>query len=376
MRLLVSVFVAVGALVAQDGRVWLNQGVTEFKSGNYPQAVADFQKAVDSDPSNATARLYLATAWMQQYIPGAESPENLAIAAAAEREFLKVLDVEPRNETGLAYLASLKLNEKKWDESEYWYRKLVAANPGNSTAWYSMGFIAWSRYYPPYMAARQAAGLKPADPGPLPAGAAKEQLRSKYSLVVDSGLYALQQALAIDPQYDDAMAYMNLLIRERADLRDNAADYQRDIAEANAWVDKAMAAKKAKAQHSAAMGFAAPPPPPPPPPRPDQGDVVDREPVGRIRVSGEAMANMVVRHEPPVYPPDAKKAGISGSVMLSVVVGEDGAVKEVTFREGPQALAQAAMDAVRKWTYKPTLLNDEPVQVETSVTVNFTLQEE
>jgi TonB family protein len=379
MRLLALVLVAVGALLAQDGRVWLNLGVTEFKSGNYPQAVADFQKAVDSDPSNPTFRLYLATAWMQQFIPGAETPENRNIAAAAEREFKKVLEVDPGNETAMMYLASLNLNLKQWDEAQSWYEKVVAANPGNSIAWYSMGFIAWSRYYPPYMAARQAAGLKTADPGPLPAGAAKEQLLSTYSSIVEGGLYALQQALVIDPQYDDAMAYMNLLIRERADLRDNAADYRRDTDEANAWVDKAMAAKKAKAQHGAAMGFAAPPPPPPPPRGQGSaggGEPIDREPVGRIRVSGEVMANMVVRHQPPVYPPDAKKAGISGSVMLSVVVGEDGAVKEVTFREGPQELAKAAMDAVRKWTYKPTLLNDEPVQVETSVTVNFTLQED
>jgi len=376
MRLLVVVFVAVGALLAQDGRVWLNQGVTEFKSGNYPQAVADFQKAVDSDPSNVTARLYLATAWMQQYIPGAESPDNLAIAAAAEREFLKVLDSDPKNETGLAYLASLKLNEKKWDESESWYRKLVAANPNSTVGWYSLGFIAWSRWYPAVSAARAKLGMKLEDAGPLPDGPVKKELKAKYDLIIEAGLYDLQQALVIDPQYDDAMAYMNLLIRERADLRDNAADYQRDVAEANAWVDKALAAKKAKTQHSAAMGFAAPPPPPPPPPKQGGEGGGQFDPVGRIRVSGEAMANMVLRHEPPVYPPDAKKAGISGSVMLSVVVGSDGAVKEVTFREGPQALAQAAMDAVRKWTYKPTLLNDEAVEVETSVTVNFTLHED
>jgi TonB family protein len=376
MRLLVLVFVAVGALLAQNGRGWLNQGVTEFKSGNYPQAVADFQKAVDSDPSNPTFRLYLATAWMQQFVPGAETPENQTIAAAAEREFKKVLEVDPGNETAMMYLASLNLNQKKWDEAQSWYQKIVAATPGNSAAWYSMGFIAWSRWYPPYAAARRSVGLKLEDPGPLPPGAAKEQLLSTYSSIVEGGLHALQQALAIDPQYDDAMAYMNLLIRERADLRDNAADYQRDIAEANAWVDKAMAAKKAKTQHGTAMGVAAPPPPPPPPPGPGGSGGGDREPAGRIRVSGEVMANMVVRHEPPVYPTDAKKAGISGSVMLSVVVGEDGAVKEVTVREGPQALAQAAMDAVRNWTYKPTMLNDEPVEVETSVTVNFTLQDD
>jgi len=218
--------------------------------------------------------------------------------------------------------------------------------------------------------------MKLEDPGPLPDGPIKKELKAKYDLIIEAGLYDLQQALVIDPQYDDAMAYMNLLIRERADLRDSAADYRRDIAEANAWVDKAMAVKKAKAQRPAAMGFTTPPPPPPPPPGQSGSGGGDREPAGRIRVSGEVMANMVVRHEPPVYPADAKKAGISGSVMLSVVVGEDGAVKEVTYREGPQALAQAAMDAVRKWTYKPTMLNDEAVEVETSVTVNFTLQQD
>jgi len=375
MRLLAVVFMAAGALLAQDGRAWLNQGVTEFKSGNYPQAVADFQKAVDSDPSNPTFHLYLATAWMQQFVPGAETIENRNIAAAAEREFKKVLEVDPGNETAMMYLASLNLNQKKWDEAQSWYQKVVAANPGNSAAWYSMGFIAWSRWYPAIGAAREKLGMKLEDPGPLPPGAAKEQLRSTYSSIVEGGLYDLQQALVIDPQYDDAMAYMNLLIRERADLRDNAADYRRDIEEANAWVDKAMAAKKAKVEHGAAMGAAPPPPPPPGQGGSGGGEPIGREPAGRIRVSGEAMANMVVRHEPPVYPPDARKAGISGSVMLSVVVGEDGAVKEVTFREGPQALAQAALDAVRKWTYKPTMLNDEPVEVETSVTVNFTLQD-
>ena len=87
------------------------------------------------------------------------------------------------------------------------------------------------------------------------------------------------------------------------------------------------------------------------------------------------MANMTIRHDPPVYPPEAKQAGVSGSVVLSVLVGQDGVVKEATYREGPQALAQAAIDAVRKWTYKPTMLNDEPVEVETLVTVNFSLRE-
>jgi protein TonB len=85
------------------------------------------------------------------------------------------------------------------------------------------------------------------------------------------------------------------------------------------------------------------------------------------------MEKMLVRHVAPVYPAEARKAGISGAVTLSVVVGEDGTVKQIIFKEGEQALAQAAIDAVRQWTYKPTLFNDEPVTVETTVTVNFAL---
>jgi TonB family protein len=222
--------------------------------------------------------------------------------------------------------------------------------------------------------------MKLEDPGPLPAGTAKDQLKATYNPIVESGLNDLRRALLIDPQYDDAMAYMNLLIRERADLRDNVADYQRDIAEANEWVDKAMAIKKAKAQSRNGMGIGAPapaPPPPPPPPAPPAqggGGGGQREVPGRIRVSGGVMEAMAVRHDAPVYPVAARNAGLSGSVTLSVIVGANGAVKDATFQGGPQALAQAAIDAVRKWVYKPTLLNDEPVEVETTVTVNFKLQ--
>ena len=103
---------AVTPLIAQDpvdARGWINRGVTEFKSGNYTQAVADFQRAVQSDPSNVNAHLYLGTAWMQQYIPGAESPENRVAAAAANREFLKVLELDHGNQTAMSSLASLEI---------------------------------------------------------------------------------------------------------------------------------------------------------------------------------------------------------------------------------------------------------------------------
>ena len=345
-----------------DARGWINRGVAEFKSDHYPQAIAAFQQAVESDPSNAIAHLYLGTAWMQQYIPGADSPDNRAAAAAANQEFLKVLDMDPRNSTAMSYLASLNLNQKKWDEAQSWYEKVVAVEPRNATAWYSMGFIAWSRWYPAYSAARKSLGMRPEDPGPLPAGAVKEDLRTRFWPVLEGGLNDLQQALLIDPQYDDAMAYMNLLIRERADLRDTAEECRQDVVVANTWVDQAMATKKAKAgQRGGGMGNAAPPPPPPPP--------------SGIQVGSTLGGNVLVRHVPPVYPPEARKTGIQGIVHLSAVIGRDGRVKEVSLLDGEPALAQAAIDAVRQWVYRPTLQNGEPVEVRTTVDVDFTLRQ-
>ena len=85
------------------------------------------------------------------------------------------------------------------------------------------------------------------------------------------------------------------------------------------------------------------------------------------------MAASLLQQAPPVYPAAARQAGISGSVTLAVIVGRDGAVKDVTFRDGPQEFAQAAIDAVRQWVYRPTMLNDKPVEVQTTVTVNFKL---
>jgi protein TonB len=77
----------------------------------------------------------------------------------------------------------------------------------------------------------------------------------------------------------------------------------------------------------------------------------------------------------PVYPPLAKQARIQGVVILEAIIGKDGAVTEVKVISGHPLLQQAAIDAVSQWKYKPTLLNGEPVEVVTTVTVNFAFQQ-
>src|SRR6185369_15118853 len=226
----------------------LNKGVQAFTNAQYPEAVERFKTACELDPGFAAARLYLATAYMQQYIPGADSPENNKMATAAFDNFKKVLEQEPKNSVAIASIASLNLNQKKWDEAQQWYEKLIAVEPQNADAYYSMGFIAWSKWYPVYGTARANLGMKQEDPGPIKDKKVKEELKAKYGPVIDGGLQALDKALQINPEYDDAMAYENLLVRDKADLADTKEEYEKQQKIADDWVQKAPATKKRKAE--------------------------------------------------------------------------------------------------------------------------------
>jgi tetratricopeptide (TPR) repeat protein len=245
----------------------LNQGVQAYKNAKYPDAAEHFKKAVSLDPANINGRLYLATSYMTQYIPGAESPENLALATEAKKQFMTVLETKGNetDKTALASLASLSYQQaqgmpdldgklKKLDESKEWYLKLIAADPQNKEGFYSLGVIDWLKWYPAYQTARAKLGMKPEEPGPLKDKKAKAELTEKYSGIIEDGLKNLQHALEIDPTYDDAMAYINLLIRERADLADSEDQYKKDIATADNWVQKALDTKKAKAEKAAKAG--------------------------------------------------------------------------------------------------------------------------
>lgn len=254
-------FISTGCekLKARDN---LNKGVQAFKSAKYNTAVEHFKEAVRLDPEFPTARLYLATAYMSQYIPGADSEENTQHARAAEQEFLRVLEEDPNNALAVESLASLHYNRaqgnqpldekvKRLDEAAEWYQKLAQVDPNNRIAYYSLGVITWAKWYPRLMEARSKLGMKPEDPGPLKDPKLRKELSSQWLDTVNQGIGHLEKALQIDPEYDEAMAYMNLLIRERADLAETPDAYKKDIEVADNWVQKALETKKIKADRAA-----------------------------------------------------------------------------------------------------------------------------
>src|SRR5271170_6068247 len=104
-------------------------------------------------------------------------------------------------------------------------------------------------------------------------------------------------------------------------------------------------------------------PPPPPPPKANKP----------LRVGGNVQQANLLRQVQPVYPPIAKTAHISGTVVLHAIISKDGTIEQLEYVSGPPLLMKSAMDAVHQWRYKPTQLNGEPVEVDTTVSVVFTL---
>jgi TonB family protein len=111
-----------------------------------------------------------------------------------------------------------------------------------------------------------------------------------------------------------------------------------------------------------------PPPPPPPPPAPGTPQ--------RVRVGGNVAASNLVQQVNPEYPPLAKQARIQGVVVLEAVISAEGIVTGLQVVTGHPLLIQSAMDAVKQWVYRPTLLNGQPIEVVTTITVNFSFQEQ
>ncbi len=240
----------------------MNKGVQAYRNARYAAAVEYFKNAVQLDPKNSNGKLFLATAYMTQYVPGSDDPKNLQMAAAARNGFENVLKENPRDKTALASLASLSYQEaqgipklddkfKKLDESKDWYMKLIEADPQNKEAYYSLGVIDWLKWYPKLMNARAEMGMKPEDPGPLKDKKVKAELKAQYGPMIQDGIDNLDHALKIDPNYDDAMSYLNLLYRERADLADTPEQYKADIDTADKYVQQSLDVKKAKAKPAA-----------------------------------------------------------------------------------------------------------------------------
>jgi tetratricopeptide (TPR) repeat protein len=235
-------------------------GVESYKSSHYDQAAQHFQKAIDLDGSNLNAHLYLATVYVQEYTPGVDTPGNTRTAEKAIEHYQHVLgaDAEKTQKVNSAKgIAYLYLNMKKFEDSKHYYQIASGLDPDDPENYYSLGVIDWTQCYVPRMEGRARLGLPPdenlngKDPEQKKVC---DELRTKNMSTVEEGIENLNKAIQVRPDYDDAMAYLNLMYRERADLEcDNPAARTEDLTIADHWVDETLRVKKQKAEKSKAL---------------------------------------------------------------------------------------------------------------------------
>lgn len=236
----------------------LNKGVKSYKDNHYEQAIDHFQQAIQLDPTLINARMYLATAFVSQYIPGVDSPDNLRTAQQAIDEYQRVIDANPSRDQkvnsakGIAYLY---LNMKKWDDAKKYYRMASNLDPNDPEPYYSVGVIDWTACYLPRMEKRAVLGMKPEEnlnPKNKDQKKVCDELKIKNAPAIQEGIDSLNKAIQIRPDYDDAMAYLNLMFREKGDVEcDDLAARAEDLKTADHWVDETLRVKKAKAEKAA-----------------------------------------------------------------------------------------------------------------------------
>lgn len=237
----------------------LTKGVRAFKNGQTDAAIEFFKESKEADPSLMNAQVYLATAYASLYIPGAPSAENMARGNQAIAEFKNILEKDPNNLTAIDGIGSIifqmagqPFDPKKFEESKSYHQKHIELRPNDPEPYYWIGVIDWTVAYRTSGEMRMAYNRdnirkQVRETDPLPASLRAEYI-SKYGSLVEEGINSMNKAISLKPDYDDAMAYLNLLYRRKAyDLvqsRDEQASY---LKQADDLLDKVKEIKQKRA---------------------------------------------------------------------------------------------------------------------------------
>ncbi len=255
----VTLLVALGVTGCNKlkARDLLNKGVQAYRNGQFDTAIEDFKQAKELDPGLLNARLYLATAYASQYIPGAPSEENVRKGQRAIAEFEEVLRIDPKNLSAtdgigslLAQMAAAPFTAQKFEESKTYHSKHIALKSDDPEPYYWIGFIDWTLSYRANTEARAEHNKsnprkQVKDDEPLPPKV-REEYAAKYSRIVEEGIRALNKAIELRSDYDDAMGMLNLLLRRKADQVASPEERESLLRQADALVDKVKEIKQKK----------------------------------------------------------------------------------------------------------------------------------
>jgi hypothetical protein len=261
---LVASVVASAACDKLRARDKLNKGVQAYKAAQFDLAVEDFKQAKELDPKLTNARLYLATAYASQYIPGAPSDENLNMGKQAISEFQEILKDDPNNLGAIDGIGSIlysmganPFNEKTLEDSKQYHLRHIQVKPEDPEPYYWIAVIDWSIVYRHNNEMREeynkTAKKTIRETDPMPPKLAKDYAE-KYGSLIAEGIDYAQKAIDRRQQYDDAMAYLSLLYRRKADTENSAQAQDADNKEADDLVHKVQVIKQQRMENPTPTG--------------------------------------------------------------------------------------------------------------------------
>ena len=264
---------------------------------------------------------------------GRESDAGLA--------FREAVEADPRDRVALAALGSMAVQAEQWQEAAGWYSRVLALDPDNKAAHYTMGMIAWQQWSPALADAHGQSFVRPGWTQMLPDPALRARLRSEWWSILEEAIWHLERALEIDPDYREALVLLERLTRERAEIRETGSEFQQDIAAADRLAGRLRSLRWI-----------------------------------RYVLSADAADRLLLESPQPVYPPRALEARIHGTVRLELIVNADGAVRQALVVSGHPLLVDAAVQAAKRRRYRALVVNGRPVQFATPVKIEFTLPRE
>jgi TonB family protein len=341
----------------------------------------------------------------RQYRPNELAQENLKLANEAYTNFKSQLDSNPNDAATveklgilLFQMAGFPFDLAKFEESKKYYQRQIALLPNDPDPYFMVGCIDWTLAFRAYAEMRSSnntehLGSRVRDSDTLPSPL-RIDYASRYAPTVNEGIENVEKALSLSPDDRDALAFLSLLYRRKADMVESETERTALLKQADDLVAKVNSMPTtnltSSRKHRPGLLVAPPPaplPPPPPPGSPAANGGVGGGVIGgigsapsppmpgmmRIKQGGVITAAMIIKRIPPEYPPLARQTRISGTVRLHVIIGKDGTVQQLEVLSGHPLLLQASLDAVKQWTYRPTLLNGHPVEVDTTIDVIFAL---
>ncbi|MHB8411174.1 MAG: tetratricopeptide repeat protein [Candidatus Acidiferrales bacterium] len=239
---------AVAGCAKLKARDDLNKGVEAYKNAQFDSAIEYFKESTQLDPTLVNSRLYLAQAYASQYIPDAPSQDNKRNAEQAIAVWKQVLQNDPNNTTALGGIGSMYYNmagtpfdRDMMEQAKTYQQKVMQIKPNDPTPYYWVGVIDYWITFRSNAQLRSDYNLKARKPihelDPLPP-AVRDQFIQKEGATVDEGMDSLKHAIQLKPDYANAMAYLNLLLREKADMETTPDARQADEKQADDLLEK------------------------------------------------------------------------------------------------------------------------------------------